>query len=114
MTALATGVTGENYGDKGHAFIVANAGKTAVVLQRASSRLRDAAGDPLALTPERIRQWGAWLAYFGRIGYNTRFMRQRDFYTVPAAWPHEFDAEATMLGDYAAGDDYLANRQRGA
>jgi hypothetical protein len=59
-----------------------------------------------------LPQWGAWLAYLKRIGYRTAFMQSRDFYTVPAEWPHLFDAEAQIGADHTAGEDYLAARRR--
>lgn len=64
-------------------------------------------------------QWGAWRAYMKARGIGTTFMDQKaqltftdntlvnaHCWTVPAEWPHEFDAEATVQGDYRAGEQF--------
>lgn len=45
-------------------------------------------------------------------GIPTRFMDERGkagkCWTVPAAWPHEFDADATVQDDHAAADWFMS------
>jgi hypothetical protein len=100
---LATGVTGLNYAEKGKRFIETNPGRCVTLVKEASSK-RDAAGNAMKPTEESLRQWGAWYSYLRSIGYNTKLMVARDYWTVPAPWPHEFAAEATIAQDYVAGD----------
>ncbi len=97
--SLVSGVTAENYGDLGRNFIKAK-GSGFIVAQRDSAKRLDG-GDTIKATPP---QWGAWLSYLKRIGYKTEFMLSRDYFTVPAEWPHLFDVEATVIEDNAAAD----------
>jgi len=66
------------------------------------------------------RQWGAWRAYFKARGIKTGWMdaiaqtsvleaarKTRICLTVPSAWPHEFDREATVQGDHEAADAFM-------
>jgi hypothetical protein len=52
------------------------------------------------------KQWGAWLAFFKRIGLKHGFMDRREFWQVPAEWPHEFDPLSSIQGDYEAGQAF--------
>lgn len=101
-----TGVTGNNYSEKGKLFIQLNPDKIATIIQRSSSKT-DAAGNQLQVTTESLRQWGAWRAYFKKIGRALHHFDRSDYYTVPAAWPHLFDADATVQEDHAIADEYL-------
>ena len=68
------------------------------------------------------RQWGAWRAYFKERDMKTTFMDAKaqataankltvnpHCFTVPTEWPHEFDSEATVQGDHAAGNLFMRN-----
>lgn len=72
--------------------------------------------------PQAPRQWGAWRAYFRERGIPTTFMDAKakataenrqsanpHCWTVPTEWPHEFDTEATVQGDHAAGNLFMRN-----
>lgn len=113
MSGLVTGVTGKNYAELGRAFIARNPDKTSVVIQRSSAQ-RDEAGKPYRATADGLRRWGAWHAYLRGIGYSTAFMERQDYFTVPAPWPSDFDAQQTYLGDYEVGDRYLEERRHRA
>jgi hypothetical protein len=108
---LENDVTGLNYGTKGSAFIAANPDKTTVIVRQNSSKT-DEAGNRYEVTPEGLRQWGAWYAYLKAKGYNTSLMAKRDYWTVPAPWPHLFDAEAQIGADHLAADAFVALRAR--
>lgn len=58
---------------------------------------------------QALRQWGAWLAYFKRMHHKIQLMSQREFYTVPAEWPHLFDVSATVQLDHATGEHFGKN-----
>src|SRR5689334_22501070 len=85
---LCTGVTARNYAAKAKAFMEIHGNTRTVICQRQST-YRDEEGNPFVVN---LRAWGAWLAYYKRIGYNTALMMTRDIRTVPAPWPHLFDA----------------------
>lgn len=53
-----------------------------------------------------IDEWGAWLAYFMRLGVKTKFMEDLGYYTVPAQWPHQFDINQNPDTDYAEAAAY--------
>lgn len=68
------------------------------------------------------RQWGAWRAYFKKRGIKTTFMDAKakataeskatvnpHCWTVPAEWPHMFDADATVQEDHEAGNLFMRN-----
>jgi len=59
------------------------------------------------------RQWGAWRAYLASRGISVKFMDARGkegkCWTVPAAWPHEFDTEATVQDDQEAANWFMRN-----
>lgn len=52
------------------------------------------------------RQWGAWRAYFAKLKINLAFFDSRNYYTVPAEWPHLFDADQPEADDIAAAGWY--------
>lgn len=107
---LVSGVTGLNYGQKGAAFVVANPDKATVIVRQNSAKT-DEAGNRYEVSAGGLRQWGAWRAYLKAKGFNTALMERRDYWTVPAPWPHMFDAEASIAADYVAGDTYLDARR---
>lgn len=107
---LVHDVTEENYQHVGSAFIGMFGG---AIIALADGRRNDL---DWKATP---KQFGAWYAYFKRKGIETKFMmeqgRKGNPWTVPAPWPHEFDADATVQEDYTAGQyfaDKLENRKR--
>lgn len=93
-----TDVTRETYGRKGSEFI-AQAGKGFAISQFKTTK----AGVDIPATP---KQWGAWRAYFIRIGYPCAWMDRQRVVTVPAEWPHLFDANATVEQDKETAEDF--------
>ncbi len=59
------------------------------------------------------RQFGAWRAYFKARRIPTHFMDRQGQagkpWTVPAEWPHEFDADASVQADHEAGERFMRN-----
>jgi hypothetical protein len=102
VVGLASGVTGETYARLGSQFIQAR-GHGFVIAKRNIPAKRDGDGEDVKATP---RQWGAWLAYLAHIGYRNNHLLKADYWTVPAEWPHLFDASASVVDDYQAADDY--------
>lgn len=99
------GVTKENYSQLAITFMEMNGGSGFIVCRRecpihGQSELGKA-------TPG---QWAAWRAYFARLGVPTRIMDSRDYYTVPAEWPHLFDAMATVGDDHEAARNFASHR----
>ena len=58
------------------------------------------------LAAKTTDEWGAWLAYFMKIGKATKFMESQGYYTVPAQWPHQFDVNQNPDTDYAEAAAY--------
>ena len=88
----------------------------------ATAFIRDHGGAVIALADGQwkdmkwqatVQQWGAWRAYFKERGIKITFMDHQGqagkSWTVPAQWPHEFDSEATVQGDYEAGAAFARN-----
>lgn len=99
-------MTGQSYATIGKAFIGVR-GKGFVIAKRDIPAKLDGDGEKIKATP---RQWGAWMAYFRRIGYRNHYLLRADYWTVPAEWPHQFDMTATVAEDYAEADDYERNQ----
>lgn len=95
--SLVIGVTKDNYGEKGSKFIELNGKKGFVISRHGAQKGKD-------VFAPTLKQWAAWRRYFVGKGIDVRWFDTRDYYTVPAEWPHLFDAEATVAGDYAAED----------
>jgi hypothetical protein len=97
---LVHNVTAENYQDIGSAFIGMYGG--AVI---ALADCTECKAIP--------RQWGAWRAYLASRKIPIKFMDARGkegkAWTVPAAWPHEFDGEATVQDDQEAANWFMRN-----
>jgi hypothetical protein len=107
---LATGVTREIYPERGKAFIGAYAGAQAEgipFLIAIETGTRE--GTQFAPT---VREWGAWLAYFERKKINHVAMAHRPYYTVPARWPHLFDAEASIAADMESANAFEQHQRR--
>ena len=98
-----TGVTPENYRDLGNAFLAS--GRKPFTIARAQCKVFSEHAEVTEIEPT-IRQWGAWLAYFLRKRIHQQLMATRDWFTVPAEWPHLFDVEATVIQDHLAGDAF--------
>lgn len=99
-------MTAENYGTIGRAFIGL---KGAFVVALEETKVQH------DIFPATLRQWGAWRAYFRRVKIPTRLMEAKKIYTVPAEWPHMFDAGASMADDFDAGinfERHVADRVR--
>lgn len=95
---LARDVTAETYAVKAKAFILANDNVGFVIAIQDTAKAD-------AIT---ARQWGAWLSYFKRLGIKgyPALMERLGYFTVPAEWPHLFDADATVQSDNAAADGF--------
>jgi len=97
-------VTAENFQEVGSAFIGAYGGAV-VSLADGKSQGVEWTANP--------RQWGAWRAYFASRKIPVKFMDARGkegkCWTVPAAWPHEFDSDATVQGDQEAANWFMRN-----
>lgn len=83
-------VTADNYAMLGSQFIANNSGRGFVIARRNVS-YKDIEATP--------RQWAAWIGYLKRIGYSTGQIETRGYCTVPAEWPHAFDASAKFQDD---------------
>lgn len=94
---LARGVNKDNLTAKAKAFVEMGSGEWQSV------------GKPSELTngENRMREFGAWVAYFKHLGMPTRWFEEREAITVPARWPHMFDAEREVQTDYAAAGVWL-------
>lgn len=95
MAEALRNITAETYAKAGKAFIGVQGHGFVVALE--AKRIE---GD---LLPASLRQWGAWRAYFLRKKISHGIMERKGYYTVPAEWPHQFDADASMLDDMEAG-----------
>ena len=97
---LVHNVTAENYQEVGSAFIGMYGGAVIALADCA-----ECTANP--------RQWGAWRAYLSARKINIKFMDARGkegkCWTVPAAWPHEFDGEASVQGDQEAANWFMRN-----
>ena len=97
---LVHNVTAENYQEVGSAFIGMYGG---AVISLADCT--ECKASP--------RQWGAWRAYLASRGISVKFMDTRGkdgkCWTVPAAWPHDFDSDATVQGDKDAANWFMRN-----
>lgn len=102
---LAQNVTAENYLAKSKAFLAVNGDGFLIGLRNGICQ-----GVHFSSTP---KQWGAWRAYFIARKIGVRFMDRRgktgECYTVPAEWPHLFDASSTVQEDYEIGEAFMAN-----
>jgi hypothetical protein len=102
---LVSGVTNETYAKLGSRFIAAHDGEGFLIA------LKEGKSHGVEYHPT-LQQWGAWLSYFRRKNIPTRFMKTRDYWTVPAEWPHLFDTEASIQSDMEAGW-HFENRSHG-
>lgn len=101
---LVSNVTKANYQDVGAAFISVYGGAIIALADGESH------GEVWKACP---KQWGAWRAYLANRGIPIKFMDTRGkegkCWTVPAAWPHEFDSDATVQEDFQAGEWFMRN-----
>jgi hypothetical protein len=104
---LASNVTRENYTSKASDFVKVAGEGFIIALREGKVQNLDYDATP--------KQWGAWRAYFVARKINTAFMDKQGNdgkpYTVPAEWPHLFDADATVQDDYAAGEYFISRRR---
>lgn len=102
--SLVRNVTAENWQQVGSAFIGAFGGAIVALADGKSMDLEWKANP---------RQWGAWRAYMAKRKISTKFMDARGkegkCWTVPAGWPHEFDADATVQDDHDAANWFMRN-----
>lgn len=96
MPDLVRNVTSETYAETGSDFIALNGGNAFVIA------LSDGKKGEVEYR-ETLPEWGAWLAFFRRAKIPHAAMLMREYYTVPARWPHEFTSDATVLQDHEAG-----------
>lgn len=101
---LVHNVTPENYQQIGAAFIGMYGGAVIALAEGKSQGVEWKAAP---------RQWGAWRAYLAERNISVKFMDARGkegkCWTVPAAWPHEFDSDATVQGDQRAAEWFMRN-----
>jgi hypothetical protein len=101
---LVHNVTAENYQEIGSAFIDMYGGAV-IGLADGKSQGVEWTANP--------RQWGAWRAYLTSRKISVKFMDARGkegkCWTVPAAWPHEFDSDATVQADQEAANWFMRN-----
>jgi hypothetical protein len=81
----ATQVTAANYAERARAY----------------TRTHDG---PVVITPKDSAAWREWTAYFHRLGYNASafVMADANTWTVPAAFPHQFDPTFPALSPHGA------------
>lgn len=103
MARPIEGVTGDNFVKKAKNFMALNECGHVVAI-----RLYPGA---VEFRPQP-RQWGAWLAYWQRIGYRCRGVEARGYATVPTEWPHDFDVAAGMNADDQAGEMFFNRWER--
>lgn len=98
---LARDVTKDNLILKAKAFVEIGSGEWVTV------------GKPTELTngENRIKEFGAWIAYFQQLGLRTQWYEERVNITVPARWPHMFDADRDVQKDYAAAGVWVAQSE---
>lgn len=101
---LVRNVTADNYQEIGKAFIGIYGGAIVALADGVSQGVEWKANP---------RHWGAWRAYFAKRRIPTKFMDARGkegkCWTVPAAWPSEFDGDATVQEEGAAADWFMRN-----
>lgn len=93
--AKVTGVNRNTYATLAKEFILAR-GDTGFLIATKFTRTKG------SVTEKTTDEWGAWLAYFFRMGIKTALMEAKGYYTVPSQWPHEFDENAPPEDDYEA------------
>lgn len=98
---LARGVTKDTLTAKAKVFVEMGSGEWQAV------------GRPCDATngENRTKEFGAWLAYFDGLGMPTRWFEGREAITVPARWPHLFDAEREVQTDYSAAGTWTARME---
>ncbi|WP_162918503.1 hypothetical protein [Taklimakanibacter deserti] len=96
-------VTGEAFWSMGKAFMLAAGGGFVII--------RDLAWATHEF-PHTPREWGAWMAYFRAKGIRTVTFEQKGKGTVPAQWPHLFDANWQEKFDQHSADRYMAELAR--
>lgn len=90
MVSAVRGITRETYSKLGSAYIAAGGGYVI------ACKPKTVKGEELVATPQ---QWNAWRNYFFEKVIKNVGMEERGYYTVPAEWPHLFDAEWSMADD---------------
>lgn len=100
MVEPLKGITAENYSELGKAFIGAH-GHGFVIIRDKAWATHD--------YPHTPREWGAWMAYFKSRRIPTLVFDQKGKGTVPARWPHEFDATWREEVDERSADVYEAD-----
>jgi hypothetical protein len=100
-------VTSDNYLDIAKAFL-STYGGAVVAIKDGKMTAYEYSASP--------KQWGAWRAYFKARKLSVAFMDERGrdgkCITVPALWPHEFDADASVQDDYRAGEWFVSAMER--
>lgn len=95
---LASGVTSESFAKLGSAFVAARGGGFLIALANGESQ-----GQKYTQT---LKPWGAWLAYRKRKKLPLAAMNIARYFTVPAEWPHLFDADTWEPEDNMAGAEF--------
>lgn len=95
---LVSGVTKDNYASLASAFIGQNEGGFVIALRPMKKQGEDFSAS--------VKQFGAWHSWLKSLGYQTKLMDDRGYYTVPAEWPHLFSTEATVQVDMRVGEQF--------
>jgi len=98
--APVDGVTSSSYGALAKGYIEGRGG-TGFLIAPKQQALQGG-----GFTAKTIDEWGAWMAYFMKIGRQTKFMEDKGYATVPAQWPHQFDVNQNPDTDYAEAEAY--------
>ena len=77
-----SGITCHNFIEIGKAFMYAQDNSGFVIAREAGHDY-----------PVTLREWGAWMAWRKSKNLSRKFADKQGYYTVPARWPHLFDAD---------------------
>lgn len=99
MAEPLKGITAENYYPLAKAFIGAQ-GHGFVIVRDLEWATHEFAHSP--------REWGAWMAYFAAKKLPRLTIERKGIGTVPAQWPHIFDADWKAAADTHGADRYVA------
>ncbi len=104
MVEPVRGVDKENYATLGKAFIIANEGTGFFIVRDAIWATSE--------FPHTPREWGAWMEYLDSKRISRRVFYAKGQGTVPAQWPHQFDADWLPGNDEQAADIFEAKLAR--
>ena len=100
------GVTSSSYGALSKGYIEGRGGSGFLIAPKQQALSGG------GFTAKTIDEWGAWMAYFMKIGRQTKFMEDKGYATVPAQWPHQFDLNQNPDTDYGEAEAYRKRLQK--